>query len=134
MKFYQVIKLEQRLSEELYELNQRFTDNNCISVNELRNYEPDVLLDEIKKKTEELIKIRFLLDRSNLNIREIIIRNVEYQNIINLLKSTPTSMSNDSINSYTRVELDNIIKEYQENIRINIETIDYYKFVTDIDI
>ena len=134
MKFYQVIKLEKKLSEQLSELNERFINNNCISINELRDYEPDVILDIIKKTSDELIRIRFIIDRFNLNIRELTLKNEEYNNIINLLKSTPTSMSKDSVNSFTRVELDNIIKEYQNKINSNNETIDYYKFTTDIEI
>ena len=134
MKLYQAIRLEKSLSDELNKLHNRFRSNNCISVNELRDYEPNVLLEEIKKKTDELIRIGFLIEKSKMNIREIVLRNTEYEKTLETLRSTPTSMSKDSINAFTRTELDKIITEYENKIKINKDSIDYYEFITDVDI
>lgn len=134
MKLYQAIRLEKSLSDELNKLHNRFRLNNCILVNELRDYEPNVLLEEIKKKTDELIRIGFLIEKSKMNIREIVLRNTEYEKTLETLRSTPTSMSKDSINAFTRTELDKIITEYENKIKINKDSIDYYEFITDVDI
>jgi hypothetical protein len=91
-------------------------------------------LEEIKKKTDELIRIGFLIEKSKMNIREIVLRNTEYEKTLETLRSTPTSMSKDSINAFTRTELDKIITEYENKIKINKDSIDYYEFITDVDI
>ena len=134
MKLYQVIRLEKKLSEELSELNNRFITNNCINIDEVRDYEPNIILEEIKAKKDTLVRIRFLIQRYNLNIGELVLQNNEYNDMIKLLKSTPTSMNNDKINSFLRIELDKLIKEYQDKIERNQESIDYYNFITDVEI
>ena len=58
----------------------------------------------------------------------------EYNDMIDLLRTTPTSMDKDSINAFLRVELDKLIKEYQDKIERNQESIDYYNFITDVEI
>ena len=134
MKLYQVIKLEKKLSEELSELNNRFITNNCINIDEVRDYEPNIILEEIKAKKDTLVRIRFLIQRYNLNIGELVLQNNEYNDMIDLLRRTPTSMNNDKINSFLRIELDKLIKEYQDKIERNQESIDYYNFITDVEI
>jgi len=134
MKFYQVKKLENKLSNELSILNNRFINNNLVVINNSRDYDSKLVLDEIKLKYEELLNIRFLIRKYELNIYEIIIQNEEYKSIIELLNKTPTSNDVNYENTFTRLELDLIIKEYQNKIEQNQETLDYYYFTTDVEI
>lgn len=120
--------------DELLELNNRFMSNNCININEVRDYEPNVILEEIQNKQDRLIKIRFLIQKHTLNIYELILRNKEYDNMISLLKSTPTSMDNNKVNALLRSELDKLIQEYQSKIENNNSSIDYYNFITEVEI
>lgn len=134
MKLHQVIRLEKKLLDELLELNNRFMSNNCININEVRDYEPNVILEEIQNKQDRLIKIRFLIQKHTLNIYELILRNKEYDNMISLLRSTPTSMDNNKVNALLRSELDKLIQEYQSKIENNNSSIDYYNFITEVEI
>jgi hypothetical protein len=134
MKFYQVKKLENKLSNELSVLSKRFIDNNSTIIDDSVDYDVNIILEEIKIKSKELSKIRFLIKKYELNISELIVQNNEYNYIIELLNNTPTSKDKNYINTFTRTELDIIIKEYEDKIDKNQETIDYYYFVTDIEV
>lgn len=131
MKLYQVIEFEKRLTEELIELKNRFIINNSINMIDKRDYNPSVVLEEINEKYIELIRVRYEIQRCNLNIHELVLQNSEYYEMIDLLKSTITSKDQ---NCLSRVDLDNMIKEYRDKIYKNNETITYYNFITDVDI
>jgi len=133
MKLYQVISLEKKLLSEITILKNRFKNNNSIVISDSKDYDSIIILDEIKDKVSELIKIKFEIERSLLNIGELKIQNDEYNKLIELLNNTPTPTNMDYVCSFTRPELDVIIKEYQDIIDKNNETIDYYYFVTDIE-
>ncbi len=131
MKLYELKKKQKELSDEISDLFNRFKLNNCVKIEIERDYNPVEILQEIEEKSKELEKITFKIYRYEINIKELIIQNDIYSNIIKLLKETPTKNNLDYSNTYNRLSLDNIIKEYKDKINKNLDTIDYYYFITE---
>ncbi len=134
MKLYEVIKLEANLNRKLNDLYQRFEENNCISPSIERDYDPKNILEQIESKQKEIINLRFKIERSNLDIAEIKAKNEIFNQAIEVLRSTRYNIKNEYNSTYSRVEIDLMIEEYQDKISKNTATIDYFYFTTDIDI
>ena len=131
MKLYELKKQENILKEELSILHKRFILNNSIKNDTERDYCPSEILDEIIIKSKELEKISFKVYRYELNIKELVIQNEIYKDIIFMLENTIVNKDKDYTNVYDRVSIDNKIKEYKDKINLNLDTIDYYYFVTE---
>jgi predicted RNase H-like nuclease (RuvC/YqgF family) len=134
MKLYEVIKLETNLKRKLNDLYQRFQENNSVLLDVERDYDPKNILDEINKKQREIINLRFKIERCNLDIAELKAKNEIFNQAIEVLKNIRCNIKNEYNSTYGRVDIDNMIEEYQNKIDKNIATIDYFYFTTDIEI
>lgn len=147
MKIYQVLKAKKKLTSELQQLWQKFSNNNSVIVGNTRSYEPIELMSKIIAKTKELIQLKVKLQVANSEIYEKIFEISELKSAISKLGSVSTQSGIVHPHSYSSVSapveysafysqkmVDDIIAGYQEKISTLQEEIDTFNYTTEIEI
>ena len=144
MKLAKALKEKNILIKEIKVLQERFQTYNSTIVGSEIPYPAGESFSSLILKQEELINLKIKIFVANAAIQEKIFRISEYKNIITILRSTSTesglvkkrdytgSTEDEYISVFKTLEVDNLIKKYEELINSIQEEIDAYNHLTEI--
>lgn len=144
MKLYKALKLKKSLVGEIAKLKQQIQEKNSYLEGSLNSEKFDVqkLYDELLKKIDELIGLKYAISVANGEIQAKIFVLSEYKalitfwNEVSVVEGTQTMGYDSALRNY-KVQFDEIrrntlIKEFQNRVDALQEEIDLYNFTTEI--
>lgn len=146
MKLHKALKLRKKLVGEIAELKQQIQSKNSFLDGSLNpdKYSVPKMYDELLKKIDTLIGLKFVINEANREIQSKIYVLAEYKALIAFWKGVSTAEGKQAISRFSetatmdyKVQVDEetrnkYVKNFQDRVDALQEEIDTYNYTTDI--
>ena len=147
MKLYQALKVKNRLTTEISSLKAQIKEQNSRRVLQPFDYDTRILLDQLRKRIDELTRIKGAIGKANGAIYEQIFRLAEFKGMISFLREVPTKhgkfVESPSFTSSIEVEyqaqlrqaeLDRVITDLESQVNRLQDELDRFNNECQIDV
>lgn len=142
MNINKALKEKNRLVNKINNQFKNLKDYNSIRIENVRPYNPYDCLQDIIKKIDNLIELKTLINKANVNVYDKILRLGELKSLVNHLKSLNcnsgiitqgfSEQKSEYIAAISVTDRDNLILKYETEIEKIQDDLDYYNQVTEI--